>query len=192
MMVRLMMKGSQSECFIRQVIHAWTEGGSGPVGEFQESVQSMCSGQRELEDLNIDCHQSTVEGCSRDMHSLHFQTASCRGQSGFWGQRKSSGRGAGSGRWDSGKCVLKALERGIWKNYVFEASSSFQIKDDERKNLPGKHQDLLYLMCLFCENTEPDSRAGNGSVALITNPRVILSYHGDELDIWYEFTWIST
>lgn len=67
-----------------------------------------------------------------------------------------------------------------------------RLKDDERKNLPGKHQDLLYLMCLFCENTESDLRAGNGSVALITDPRVILSYHSDEMDVWYEFTWIST
>ena len=30
----------------------------------------MCSGQQELEELNIDCHQSVVEGCSRDIHSL--------------------------------------------------------------------------------------------------------------------------
>lgn len=67
-----------------------------------------------------------------------------------------------------------------------------RLKDDERKNLPGKHQDLLYLTCLFCENTESDLRAGNGSVALITDPRVILSYHSDEMDVWYEFTWIST
>ena len=30
----------------------------------------MCSGQQELEELNTDCHQSVVEGCSRDIHSL--------------------------------------------------------------------------------------------------------------------------
>lgn len=27
----------------------------------------MCSGQRELEELNVDCHQPMVEGCSRDI-----------------------------------------------------------------------------------------------------------------------------